>query len=231
MAEESKRCGAPTVLGTPCTHAKLKGFPACFTHLPEELISAAERHGYKRCKGIVKADANPRKGERCALHALAGSDFCDFHGPKDNWLVPRTPHDRAMVRRIHKVAEEQGVDTTRVANPLQALLEIADEASMLKDELKRRVIALEEDAWRYEGMAGEQIRGEILLYERALDRCAKLMITLTRLGIEERLARVTERQGQLINKALEYALEESGIALKDQDKIRAALARHLKAVE
>lgn len=230
MAEE--RCGAPRPNRGPCTYRKLPGFPNCLRHLPEDLIPEAERHGYRRCRGRVTVEENPRFGERCQQTPLEGSDFCDFHQPdKTLFITPRTISQRAVVHRIHKVAAEENVDTTRVANPLQALLEIADEAQLLKEELRRRVVELKAEEWRYEGVAGEQIRGEILLYERALDRCARLLIQLTRLGIEERLARVTERQGYLINKALERALEEAGIDVDTQDKIRDSVSRHLRAVE
>jgi hypothetical protein len=231
---EDTRCGAPTLSGKTCRRRHLPGFDTCLFHLPEDQIDLAERHGYRRCKATVSIEENPNFGLRCKQSPFEGGDYCEYHlQDKGAWVTAQNREQRKVVYRIHKVAEEEGVDTTRVANPLQALLELADEAMLLKEELRRRVVQLKEDEidWRYEGVAGEQIRGEILLYERALDRCGRLLLQLARLGIEERLARVTERQAYLVNKALELALEEAGADVSVQDKIRESVAKHLRAVE
>ena len=122
-------------------------------------------------------------------------------------------------------------ESHRVTNPLQELLDIAEEALLWKNELKRRVVALHEDEWRYEadGM-GEQIRAEIQLYERSVDRLARILVMIAKLGIEERLARVTERQALLIEKAVALAIEETHLPAPAQDQLRESVARHLKAV-
>jgi hypothetical protein len=51
-------------------------------------------------------------------------------------------------------------------------------------------------ALRYSSAEGsEQMRSEVALWERALDRCEKVLTAMARLNIDERLARVSEEQG------------------------------------
>jgi hypothetical protein len=77
---------------------------------------------------------------------------------------------------------------------------------------------------------GEQLRAEILLYERALERYATILLNIAKLNIADRLATVEEKQIQAIETALDAALNETGLDLVGQDKARKALRRHLKAV-
>jgi hypothetical protein len=138
-----------------------------------------------------------------------------------------------MTRRtIVKPPMVQGENVDgRIVNPLQTLLEVAEEALLWKDALKRKVVTLESDMWRYnEAGVGEQIRGEITLYEKSIERLTRILVMIAKLGIEERLARVTERQALLIERAVSRALEESGLEAVKQDEVREAVARHLKAV-
>jgi hypothetical protein len=226
------RCGAPLddygKPGESCKSRVLPGFDYCLPHLPEDQCDAAWELGWRRCKGRINNKESLRYGQRCGKRALDDADFCGFH------MKGMTPLDdgrkgQMTLYRIHQASKAEGIDTTVVANPLQSLLEVAAEAMALKDELKRQVLELETNAWRYEGVAGEQIRGEIILYERALDRIARLLVTITRLGIEERLARVEERQARLIEAAVAGALADTGLPAVTQDLAREAVSRRLRA--
>jgi hypothetical protein len=223
-------CNGITSQGERCRTPEVPGFGFCVRHLPDELCDEAAKHGYVRCKAMVRDEASEHYGLRCRQEAVNDSGLCPYHQPNDKWLVPVTREQRRAVARIHTVAEAAGIDTTRVANPLQALLELADEALRFKEECGRRVVALETHEWRYEHIAGEQIRGDILIYERAMDRAMRMLLAVSRLGIEERLARVTERQAVLVEQAIVHALEESGADLKVQDKAREIVAERLRSV-
>lgn len=141
------------------------------------------------------------------------------------------PRDRAETRReLRLIQEAASADaaSSAVANPLLTLLEVADEALLWKDELKRRVVLLQEDQWRYPSAAGEQIRGDIVLYERSIERLARILVMIAKLGIEERLTRVTEQQARLVERAVTAALADIGLEVSKQDEAREAVARHLR---
>lgn len=227
----ARQCGATTHHGRECRTDKLPGFPNCLRHLPEDLCDLAAEMGYYRCTARVTTEWSERAGERCGNAAIHDNEYCAYHFPDQKALVPFKKDEYAKIYKIHKVALDAGIDTTTVANPLQALLELAAEAMAFKNEMQMRVKALHADEWRYEGMAGEQIRGEITLYEKAIDRVTRNLVTIARLGIEERIARVEETKARMIEKAVTAALEESGATPDMQDRAREAIVRRLRAVE
>lgn len=115
---------------------------------------------------------------------------------------------------------------TPVDNPLSALAELAGEIVATKDIFRDRVAQLQEEAWRYsDDKGGEQLRAEIALYERALDRSARVLADIARLKIDERLAAITEQQGHTLATVITTVLDR--LDLGEQ----AGRVRELVAVE
>jgi len=84
-----------------------------------------------------------------------------------------------------------------VDNPLQQLQLLAAEMIQYKDLLADRVEMLR--SLTYEDMSGRQdIRALLSAYERALQTSQRAMVDMARLGIEERLVRLSEAQAELI---------------------------------
>jgi hypothetical protein len=90
----------------------------------------------------------------------------------------------------------------------------------LKAYFKERVEALEQ--LRYRASAGEQIRGELLMYERALDRSAKFCDSLARLGLDERTVRIAEAQVVMLVAALDRVLNDPALGLDAGRKAHAS---------
>jgi len=113
-----------------------------------------------------------------------------------------------------------------VDNPLAALAGLAGEIVTVKDIFRERVARLQEESWRYQDdKGGEQLRAELALYERALDRSARVLADIARLKIDERLAAITEAQGQMVAAVIVAVLER--LDLGEQ----AGRVRELVAVE
>ena len=84
---------------------------------------------------------------------------------------------------------------------------------------------------RYESeTGGEQLRAEIALWERALDRCITTLAAMAKLNIEERLAGIRKQTADMLERALDAALEASGAPLDGKAKAREAFKRNLKVV-
>jgi hypothetical protein len=119
-----------------------------------------------------------------------------------------------------------------VTNPLEALLLLGGEVLAWKNLLGDRVARLRAEEWRWEGRLAEQTRAEVVLYERSLDRAGSLLVAISRLDLDERVARVnarvTELQGLTLLAALEATLASSELALAPTQVVR---ARELMAVE
>jgi hypothetical protein len=77
---------------------------------------------------------------------------------------------------------------------------------------------------------GEQLRAEVSVLERAMDRCGRLLVDIAKLNIEERLAKITETQARLVSDALAATFREMGLPAEQQRDARGRLARHLRSV-
>lgn len=164
-----------------------------------------------------RCTARRKNGEPCKGPAVRGTDKCRMHLGKK--AAPVVAAHEALVELARR-----GV--TPVDNPLFALAALAGEIVTVKDIFRDRVARLQEQAWRYQDdRGGEQLRAEIAMYERALDRSARVLADIARLKIDERLTAITEQQGQMLASVVVAVLER--LDLGEQ----AGQVRELVAVE
>jgi hypothetical protein len=80
-----------------------------------------------------------------------------------------------------------------VDNPFDALARAVGEVVAWKDYCAGR-IAEYEDLRSLDDKGAEQINAMVALFERSMDRAVSALATMSKLGIEARLARVTARE-------------------------------------
>jgi len=157
-----------------------------------------------------RCGAKTRAGHPCGEWAMKGQTRCRLHGGK-------TPNSlKAAKRRLDEAAavtavRKAGVSLEAVADPVQLLRELASEAVALKEFFQSRLEALEE--LRYQAGAGEQLRAEVALYERALDRAERFAHDLAKLNLGERRVQLDEAKVVLIAAVLQRVLEAPELAL------------------
>ncbi|MEV5472749.1 hypothetical protein ACIRH0_04105 [Streptomyces sp. NPDC093675] len=183
----------------------------------------------RRCTARKKGK-DGKKGERCKAWALKGQTVCRVHGGA-------APQNLAAGER--RVAEERLEEETRralailnvppVENPLTALSELAGQVIAWKNALADRVNELHRIRYTDDKNA-EQLRSEVALYERAMDRCVNVLGTIGRLRIDERLAAISEQQATTVIGAIEAALAHAGVTGPAASAAKAVAARHLRAV-
>ena len=180
----------------------------------------ARKRQSRKCSGTRSTDGMP-----CEGWAVNGSKVCSAHGG-------RAPQVKA--KAAERVLEQQArrelarLDVPPVDDPLTGMARIAGQVVAWKDVLAEKVNGL--TSLRYEGESGEQLRAEVALWERALDRCERFLTAMARMNIEERMARVTEKQAALVQDALHLVLGEMGFSLEQRRDAAARLGRHLRAV-
>jgi hypothetical protein len=81
---------------------------------------------------------------------------------------------------------------------------------------------------RYSTDGGEAIRGEIVLWERAMDRCLAVLGTIAKLNIDERLVRINERQVNEFTAALRLSMARQNLAGDVQRALMAGVADALR---
>ncbi|WP_052456989.1 HGGxSTG domain-containing protein [Streptomyces sp. AcH 505] len=179
----------------------------------------------RKCTATAK-----RSGKPCLRWALKGQKVCRVHGG-------RAPQALAAAER--RITETKLMEDTEralarlnvapVDNPLTALSQLAGQVLAWKDALADRVNDL--NAVRFTDEKGaEQLRSEVALYERAMDRSVNVLGVIGRLKIDERLAAISEAQAKAVIAAIEAALAHAGVTGRAAVEAKQIAARHLRAV-
>lgn len=182
--------------------------------------------GHRRCQRRSKN----RDGAQCGGIAMRGQDVCRFHGgaaPQAKAAAARRVAEAELTEETRRALAVLDVDP--VDNPLTALSELAGQVIAWKNALADRVNALERIRFT-DDKGAEQIRAEVALYERAMDRCINVLATIGRLKIDERLAAISEKQADLVISAIEAALAYAGVTGEQAADAKKVAARHLRSV-
>lgn len=240
------RCKGPRRNGERCTKEELPDLGYCFSHAPDELIEQAERlTGLTRCRHVVSSvdeEGKPHAhtGQRCGNVASGG--YCNRHGGTLPSVKRAAFEDilnrRAEVELAAVTAIEQKTDmvlrarpAVPVTNPFLELLELAGEIKAFKDKIGTRIDAMRAEEFRYEHeRAGEQIHGLILIYIRVIERLETCLSRIVKLGIEEKMMRITERQQEIIEQAFLRTLADPKFDLAPavQREMKDAVVRRLR---
>jgi hypothetical protein len=151
----------------------------------------------------------------------AGVGKCKLHGgcaPSSN-VAGAQEQARTEVMRL-------GFEP--VADPLAQLASVAGELVAVKDRLREHVERLTEiRTLSAEGT--EQVRAELSAYQQALRDTVSVLAAMARLNIGERMAKVSEAQLELMDKAFRLALAGTRLDLEEQDRAAHVFTRHLRA--
>jgi hypothetical protein len=183
---------------------------------------SAEAHGAPssgKCGGTNR-QGEPCKNPRGYKTDHPGYGNCHFHGGS-------SPNGRTAALNHQAAAELARLDVPPVTDPLTELARVAAQAVAWKDAMGAKVNELTSIRYSTEA-GGEQLRAEIALWERALDRCVTTLTAIAKLNIEGRLATVREATAQMLEQALQAALASSGCDLEGQERAKEAFRRNLK---
>jgi hypothetical protein len=175
-----------------------------------------QRAGYKLCNtciGAIKRNGNPNEKR----------------------LIVKSEVEIESKRLLDELIRNNNVDIEVPSfdgdiNPFEELLKLTAELTTWKNVCLAKVAKLNEDEWRWDGdRAGEQLRSEIVLYERAVKETTDLLVKIARLGIEERLTRIQERQVSIVETAIIRTLQELDLPVDMQAQARSRIIKHLKS--
>jgi hypothetical protein len=157
----------------------------------------------RRCVAHRNSD-----GGRCGKYAIPGSTVCRTHGGSTGHIKRAAAQRMSEARRRAEAAmflKKQGIP--QIEDPLEEMLVLASEATAYREvfrgHLDKLLLA---DEVRYEHRAGEQLRAEVALWERAAERCLKIYEAITRLGIAERQTRIREAELMIIAEGIREIL-------------------------
>ena len=162
-----------------------------------------------RCTKIKK------DGTRCKNAPIRGASVCSAPGHGGSLPVVKQAAARRVAQaeahaEVAKLASANGI-SGRDLDPVEALFDIAAEILTWQRTVNNLLTEISATDWRRDHRAGEQIHAYVTLFERSLDRSAKILVELNKLGLEERRIRIAEREIALVGQALTAALDRAGI--------------------
>jgi hypothetical protein len=160
-------------------------------------------------------------GKRCTTKVLEGYPLCKTH------IKNATIEDIALVRSKDIAFDKM---TGRyVTNPLEELAGLVSEVLTYKDYCAQQVARLRGEE-RYEGRSGEQLRAEVALYERSLDRAGKLLVEWSRLNIDDRLTRIEEAKAATILEVIRRSMLAAELSEDQRKKAEETAVKELRAL-
>jgi hypothetical protein len=213
--EGEQKCGS-------CGKQEIDGLGFCIHHVPDEDLPEAEGiTGLVRCR-------------QCSYLAVEHTNppTCPEHSTPQTRRASTGFIESTMADRMAQILSEHGdylMNPPPGGNPLDGLLDLRDEVTAFKEILRIKVSTMPMDVWRYANdRVGEQIRTELYLYERAIDRLAKLLINIAKLHIAEHRLELERETLELLLTKLALALEDSGADLVGQARAKERLAAELE---
>lgn len=174
------------------------------------------------CKAVSKST-----GEPCKRTVVPGAVVCRWHGGAAK-QVREKGQLRVFEGQVRELFGKQAPEVKPVDNPLAAYADLAGRVTAWMEHMDRMLDDLK--IVGYEGQNGEQIKAAVQLYERAMDRANSVLGSYARLNIDDRLAKITEVQANVITRAIEAVIAYFGATSEQAIAARQLAARHLKAV-
>lgn len=171
-------------------------------------------------------------GKPCGRPAGSGTSHpghgkCKTHGGNIPGAAAKS--ERALADAMARVWIGQVVDAPPIDNPFKALAILAGECWAWKDVCSERLRSL--NTVGYEGVTGEQVRADVVVWERALDRCNAVLAGIARLKIDERLARIEQDKADMVIRAIEAALKAARVPPERIPLARRQAAAQLRMID
>lgn len=190
---------------------------------PDGCAHCGERHW--NCSGHSQ-----RTGRPCNHNPMRGQTKCFLHGG-------RSP--QAMTTARKRVAKKEAIEilgtlqfVVRKGTSVAQLQTAIDMAAKQVDDRWRDVeslngdLVVEENDWR--GAKRLVVHPYLILYNEALDRFTKFLVSAMKLGLEDRRLELAREQGDFIFGAFTRAVEACALEPAQAERLRLSFAAELR---
>lgn len=192
----------------PCPNQAKPGYKFCDEHSQIQPKAVTERHN-KELSNIVDA-SNLFVGDSIAPTEVQEDKKAEV-ATKDK---PQTP-----------------VTVNRAQQVVQRCFEMLDRASAWEEDAWQKVNSLPKEQWRYSDKAGaEQLRSEIAVYERAMDRTLRAVTAVAKLNIDAQAVNINKVVKEMIKGVVMRVFQRMEMDQQDIDRARRYLAEEFEKV-
>lgn len=173
--------------------------PNTHAHTPIDAGVSIEplNDGQRRCTALAR-----RTGTRCRRAPIIGGSVCSKHGGSAG-QVKRAAQRRVAEAGAAALVASQDIEPT--ADPALALLRVCGEMEALSKALRGRVADLN-NLSTTDRTGAMDLLPEIQAYERSLDRLARTLVSVNRLGLDARKIDIEQARLQLVATAVRNAV-------------------------
>lgn len=175
--------------------------------------------------GNVSCSSHNASGGACRHSPMRGGTQCNKHG------VTQQGKRANKVRLAEEEAAQflSDVEIKPIGHPLDELAVLAAEMLASKDHYANLLSQVEN--LRYTDSKGaEQLRSEVGMYERGLDRAERVLSTLVKLEFEEKRLALEERRAHMVTVFINGVLNQLGRQLEEPE-VRQAIERWLPILD
>lgn len=223
----SQKCIEVLPSGRGCQAYEVEGLEFCLRHMPDAMLAEAEE-----VTGVLRCHRGPDGHYSCREYAVQGTDHCAAHNPAKKARAQLALVQAEAVTRAGQIIEQRHDDLEHappVNDPYGELMDTAGELRAWKDILRGMVVQLERK-YRYGSDAGEQTRAEVILYNQALKDFAQVLLAIGRLNLDARLVGIRQQTVEMLDRALDLALERAGVDYGRKDEARKVFKDNIRVV-
>lgn len=171
----------------------------------------------------------------CKGSRVVGFDFCVPHmqTPRGQQHALERIKSGAMLTEDDLIAEIERRSDVPETDYHKSALEKMDktltELLEFTDRTRLMLFEIPHDDWRYmHRTAGEQTRMEVGLYERAMDRAARVLKDVSKMALEEKIVSLGKQQTELVIRIMMGTIMELGLDAEGITRARSILLRRFQ---
>jgi len=163
---------------------------------------------------------------------------CHWHGARSPQAERKAAERLAEAKAAKTAARWSEGRNPADLNPVDELLKVAGKIVAFQEAIEGMLAELPEGEWRRDHRAGEQLHALVSLFERSLDRCAKVLVDVNKLNLEEQRVRIMDREAMVIVSLVKAILGRLQLSPEQRklassvvpDEMRAVAAREAAGV-
>jgi hypothetical protein len=177
---------------------------------------------HKKCNG------HNGEGQPCQAWPIKGGTVCVCHGGKARQVRHAANRNLAQAE-FRRYLREQGIP--EITDPTQRLIDLLGEADAFYAFMRDKLGSIDVDEWEsFDDKGGSQARVYVELFERAQERLQRFLVDIQRLGLEERMVHLSERQADMVCTVIERVLIALGLPDSVYRQARDEVPRQLALV-